>query len=123
MHNAWMRFNCGRLKSDYQYSISIVYNNFPWPELLKKESKMAIASVSIAYTAIEKCSKNRAGRAGKAPNGGQFGEFGGFVRPADHAACAAQSAPKAGRCRGQSLRTPRRQKSLQIRRRTRRLPV
>ncbi|MCK7512944.1 MAG: hypothetical protein MZV70_58935 [Desulfobacterales bacterium] len=21
----------GRLKSDYQYSIAIVYNNFPWP--------------------------------------------------------------------------------------------
>jgi hypothetical protein len=21
-----------RLKSDYQYSINIVYNNFPWPE-------------------------------------------------------------------------------------------
>ncbi len=57
MHNAWMRFNCGRLKSDYQYSISIVYNNFPWPELLKNESKMAIAFVSIAYTAIENAAK------------------------------------------------------------------
>ncbi len=22
---------CGRLKSDYQYSGAIVYNNFPWP--------------------------------------------------------------------------------------------
>jgi len=22
---------CGRLKSDYDYSIKIVYNNFPWP--------------------------------------------------------------------------------------------
>ncbi len=26
-----MRVVCGRLKSDYDYSIKIVYNNFPWP--------------------------------------------------------------------------------------------
>ncbi|MBE7525989.1 class I SAM-dependent DNA methyltransferase [candidate division WWE3 bacterium] len=32
MHNAWMRTVCGRLKSDYRYSVGIVYNNFPWPE-------------------------------------------------------------------------------------------
>jgi hypothetical protein len=31
MHNAWMRMVCGRLKSDYNYSNTIVYNNFPWP--------------------------------------------------------------------------------------------
>lgn len=32
VHMAWMRAVCGRLKSDYDYSIKIVYNNFPWPE-------------------------------------------------------------------------------------------
>ncbi len=32
MHMAWMRTVCGRMKSDYQYSINIVYNNFPWPD-------------------------------------------------------------------------------------------
>ncbi len=32
VHMAWMRATCGRLKSDYSYSINIVYNNFPWPE-------------------------------------------------------------------------------------------
>ena len=31
VHNAWMRAIAGRLKSDYRYSGSIVYNNFPWP--------------------------------------------------------------------------------------------
>ena len=31
VHNAWMRVVCGRLKSDYSYSVNIVYNNFPWP--------------------------------------------------------------------------------------------
>ena len=31
VHMAWMRMVCGRLKSDYSYSNTIVYNNFPWP--------------------------------------------------------------------------------------------
>ena len=31
IHMAWMRAICGRLKSDYSYSNTIVYNNFPWP--------------------------------------------------------------------------------------------
>ena len=30
VHMAWMRVVCGRLKSDYRYSNTIVYNNFPW---------------------------------------------------------------------------------------------
>ncbi|MCD8014980.1 MAG: hypothetical protein LUG99_17760 [Lachnospiraceae bacterium] len=37
IHMAWMRTVAGRLKSDYNYSARIVYNNFPWcnpsPEL------------------------------------------------------------------------------------------
>ena len=32
IHMAWMRAVCGRLKSDYRYSNSVVYNNFPWPQ-------------------------------------------------------------------------------------------
>lgn len=32
MHNDWMRTVGGRLKSDYRYSASMVYNTFPWPE-------------------------------------------------------------------------------------------
>ena len=31
VHNAWIRIVCGRIKSDYRYSVNIVYNNFPWP--------------------------------------------------------------------------------------------
>ena len=34
---AWMRVVCGRLKSDYSYSINIVYNNFPWPEVSEEQ--------------------------------------------------------------------------------------
>jgi hypothetical protein len=32
VHMAWVRAVCGRLKSDYRYSNTIVYNNFPWPD-------------------------------------------------------------------------------------------
>src|SRR5690606_1049928 len=33
MHMAWVTTVCGRLESRYRYSSSIVYNNFPWPDL------------------------------------------------------------------------------------------
>lgn len=33
MHNAFMRTVAGRLKSDYRYSNTIVYNNFPFPDV------------------------------------------------------------------------------------------
>ena len=33
VHMAWVRCVCGKLKSDYRYSTTIVYNNFPWPSL------------------------------------------------------------------------------------------
>jgi hypothetical protein len=39
VHNAWVRAVCGRLKSDYDYSIKIVYNNFPWPECLSANAE------------------------------------------------------------------------------------
>jgi hypothetical protein len=32
IHMAWLRQIGGRLKSDYRYSVGIVYNTFPWPE-------------------------------------------------------------------------------------------
>ncbi len=32
MHNAWVKYTCGRIKSDYRYSNVLVYNNFIWPE-------------------------------------------------------------------------------------------
>lgn len=31
VHMAWMRVVCGRLEMRYDYSIKLVYNNFPWP--------------------------------------------------------------------------------------------
>ena len=32
VHMAWMRAVAGRLKSDYRYSNTVVYNNFVWPQ-------------------------------------------------------------------------------------------
>lgn len=36
IHMAWMRTVAGRLKSDYRYSNTIVYNNFIWPKVTEK---------------------------------------------------------------------------------------
>ncbi len=42
MHMTWMRYVCGRLESRYQYSASIVYNNFPWTNGISKSKKNAV---------------------------------------------------------------------------------
>ena len=42
IHMAWMRVVCGRMKSDYRYSIEIVYNNFPWPTHVTDEQRKTI---------------------------------------------------------------------------------
>jgi hypothetical protein len=39
MHMDWMRVVTGRLKSDYQYSVKLVYNNFPWPKPTEAQQK------------------------------------------------------------------------------------
>ena len=48
MHMAWMRTVCGRMKSDYQYSASIVYNNFPFPVGVKPAAKKRIEEAAQA---------------------------------------------------------------------------
>lgn len=32
MHMTWVKYTCGRLKSDFRYSNTIVYNNYPFPK-------------------------------------------------------------------------------------------
>lgn len=39
IHMAWTRCVCGRLKSDFRYSVGIVYNNFPWPDVTEKQKE------------------------------------------------------------------------------------
>ncbi len=48
MHMAWVRQVCGRLKSDYRYSSTLVYNNFPWPESPSEKSRSAVAKAAQA---------------------------------------------------------------------------
>jgi hypothetical protein len=46
MHMAWMRAVAGRMKSDYQYSNTIVYNNFPWPQNPTEKQKQAVEAAA-----------------------------------------------------------------------------
>lgn len=39
MHMAWVRTICGRIKSDFRYSNTIVYNNFVWPQSITESIK------------------------------------------------------------------------------------
>ena len=48
MHMAWMRQTCGRMKSDYQYSVTIVYNNYPWPEAPTAAQRSAVETAAQA---------------------------------------------------------------------------
>lgn len=48
MHNAWMRTVCGRLKSDYRYSNTIVYNNYPWPQSPSAEARRVVETAAQA---------------------------------------------------------------------------
>ena len=45
VHNSWMRTVGGRMKSDYQYSNTLVYNNFPWCDATD-EQKSAIEKLA-----------------------------------------------------------------------------
>ena len=39
VHMAWMRTVAGKLKSDYRYSSTIVYNTFPWLEISEQDKQ------------------------------------------------------------------------------------
>ena len=39
VHMAWMRTTCGYYGPSYQYSINIVYNNFPWPSPTEEQKQ------------------------------------------------------------------------------------
>ncbi len=54
VHMAWMRAVCGRLKSDYNYSNTIVYNNFVWPEPSKQLREQIEASAKAILQVREK---------------------------------------------------------------------
>lgn len=39
MHMVWMRAVAGRLKTDYRYSATLVYNTFPFPKISDQQKK------------------------------------------------------------------------------------
>ena len=54
MHMAWTRNVGGRLKSDFQYGIGVVYNTFPWPNASPREITMV---ETLAQTILDERSK------------------------------------------------------------------
>jgi len=56
MHMVWVKYVCGRLKSDFRYSNTIVYNNFPWPvgDLTGFQNLSGLARQAQVFTAKQK---------------------------------------------------------------------
>ncbi|MCT7519818.1 class I SAM-dependent DNA methyltransferase [Aliarcobacter cryaerophilus] len=42
MHMSWVKYICGRIKSDYRYSNELVYNNYPFPKNVSEKQKKAV---------------------------------------------------------------------------------
>ncbi|MEO0042638.1 MAG: hypothetical protein RL329_2086, partial [Bacteroidota bacterium] len=42
MHMTWVKYTCGRLKSDFRYSKDIVYNNYPFPQNVTEAQKQKV---------------------------------------------------------------------------------
>ena len=53
MHMTWMRAVAGRLKSDYRYSATLVYNTFPVPTLSESEREALGAGALRVLTSRE----------------------------------------------------------------------
>ena len=46
VHMTWVKTVCGRIKSDYRYSNTVVYNNFPWC-MVSEEQKAKIEKTAL----------------------------------------------------------------------------
>ncbi len=54
MHMTWTKYICGRMKSDFQYSASIVYNNFPWAKNVSKKKEETVEKLAQEIIDIRK---------------------------------------------------------------------
>lgn len=52
IHMIWVIYTAGRLKSDYQYSTGMVYNNFPWAKDVSDKQRMVIEKKAQAVLDI-----------------------------------------------------------------------
>lgn len=51
MHMRWIRFAAGRLKTDYRYSNTLVYNTFPFPKIsAEKKQEIEAAAEEVLIT-------------------------------------------------------------------------
>jgi hypothetical protein len=46
MHMVWVRQVCGRLEVDFRYSVNLVYNNYPWPEMPAAKQRAAVETAA-----------------------------------------------------------------------------
>jgi hypothetical protein len=53
------------LKSDYQYSAGIVYNNFPWPQTIKPEQQAKIEATAQLVLDARTLEENRCAEQGQ----------------------------------------------------------
>ena len=53
MHMAWMRAVTGRMKSDYMYSVGVVYNTFPTPPGFKSENASLSTLEPLAQAVLD----------------------------------------------------------------------
>ena len=42
MHMIWVKYICGRIKSDYRYSNKLVYNNYPFPKDVSDKNRTTV---------------------------------------------------------------------------------
>jgi hypothetical protein len=54
MHMTWVKYMCGRLKSDFRYSKDVVYNNFPWPENSSEKQIEAVEEAAKLVLEVRK---------------------------------------------------------------------
>jgi hypothetical protein len=55
---AWVKAIGGRLKTDYRYSVALVYNNFPFPDLNAKQKELITEKVFNILVIREKHSSS-----------------------------------------------------------------
>jgi hypothetical protein len=48
MHMTWVKYTCGRIKSDYRYSNEVVYNNYPFPNDVSDKQKERVEKAAQA---------------------------------------------------------------------------
>jgi hypothetical protein len=54
MHMTWVKYVCGRMKSDFRYSNTIVYNNYPFPQNASEAQKQKVTDCAHKVLEIRK---------------------------------------------------------------------